>query len=516
MQAPPAISRRILQPSWSSSQNGLPKSAAAAAKSEPSKPIPFPSPAAQPRERALAIAQLLFVGDAVVAFASVCVGFGIRTLQRGDWEEYSYSLLTGEGPAVLWGIGGGLVFPWLMLMQKTYEVANVYRMHFWARNLLKSVLLWPMIMLAFVGLTREFSLAPRLGFFYATAALVICQVIWRLLIYSYLVQPRVREVASSRVIIVGWNKKAAAMRTAMRNNPSLLGEILGCVPAPGGTFAETPPRDVPVLGQFDELPQLVRACEAHSIILADVACPASSIRALVEFCQREYLDFKLVPEYFPALASRLQVKLVGGVPLLGIVNLPLDLTYNRMLKRAVDLIGGCFGFVLSAPLVCLFCWLVWLEERGPVIYRQIRTSQSGRTFYIYKIRSMRINAEASTGAVWCKKDDPRRLRIGTFMRRWNIDELPQFYNVIRGDMSLVGPRPERPELIEQFKDAIANYNVRHAVRAGLTGYAQIHGYRGDTDLCRRIELDLYYLENWSLMLDFYCLVATFFKFKNAH
>jgi lipopolysaccharide/colanic/teichoic acid biosynthesis glycosyltransferase len=143
-------------------------------------------------------------------------------------------------------------------------------------------------------------------------------------------------------------------------------------------------------------------------------------------------------------------------------------------------------------------------------------SRSGRTFHIHKIRSMRMNAEAKSGAVWATRDDPRRLRVGSFMRRWNIDELPQFLNVLTGEMSLVGPRPERPELVERFKDEILNYNARHEVKSGLSGWAQIHGLRGDTDLKKRIEFDLYYLENWSLMLDAYILVATLFKNKNAY
>jgi len=129
---------------------------------------------------------------------------------------------------------------------------------------------------------------------------------------------------------------------------------------------------------------------------------------------------------------------------------------------------------------------------------------------------MRLNAEGASGAVWCKEADPRRLKIGTFMRKTNIDELPQFWNVLKGDMSLVGPRPERPELIARFKNEIPNYNARHEARAGLTGWAQINGLRGDTDLGKRIEADLYYLENWSVPLDIYCIFATFFKRKNAY
>jgi exopolysaccharide biosynthesis polyprenyl glycosylphosphotransferase len=228
------------------------------------------------------------------------------------------------------------------------------------------------------------------------------------------------------------------------------------------------------------------------------------------------IGFQLVPDYFPALNASLQIQTVSGVPLLGVNQLPLDRTLNRALKRTLDIVGALIGIVGSALILPWFCALVFIESPGPIIFRQKRTSRSGRAFHIYKIRSMRLDAESRTGAVWCKKEDPRRLRIGTFMRKWNIDELPQFLNVLTGDMSLVGPRPERPELIERFKEEIPNYNARHEVRAGLTGWAQIHGWRGDTDLRKRIEADLYYMENWSVMLDLYCIAATFFRTKNAH
>jgi exopolysaccharide biosynthesis polyprenyl glycosylphosphotransferase len=224
----------------------------------------------------------------------------------------------------------------------------------------------------------------------------------------------------------------------------------------------------------------------------------------------------MIPAYFPALSSGLQIRILNGIPLLGVTQLPLDKYLNRLAKRLVDIIGALFGLFLSIPIVGLFGLLVFIESPGPIFFRQLRMSRSGRTFRIYKIRSMRPDAEARSGAVWAKRDDPRRLKIGAFMRRWNVDELPQFLNVLTGEMSLVGPRPERPELVERFKDTILNYNARHEVKSGLSGWAQIHGFRGDTDLKKRIEYDLYYLENWSLFLDAYILIGTVFKYKNAY
>jgi exopolysaccharide biosynthesis polyprenyl glycosylphosphotransferase len=339
---------------------------------------------------------------------------------------------------------------------------------------------------------------------------------WRLVSFMFLILPQVKETASLRVIMVGWNDRATHLRQAMRRDLAQLQGIIGCVPMPGGRFATPPPPEVAVLGDYSALPQLVVECQANAVILSDVSCSSREIQHLIAFCQREMLNFQLVPAYFPALNSGLQIETMSGVPLLGVRQLPLDRTINRVLKRAMDIAGALVGLGVSAFIIPPFALLVYLESPGPIFYSQRRTSRSGRTFNIYKIRSMRLDAETKSGAVWCQKEDSRRLKIGTFMRKTNIDELPQFWNVLGGDMSLVGPRPERPELIEKFKDTIPNYNARHEVRTAITGWAQIHGLRGDTDLTKRIEADLYYLENWSLLLDLYCLGATFFKVKNAH
>jgi len=178
-------------------------------------------------------------------------------------------------------------------------------------------------------------------------------------------------------------------------------------------------------------------------------------------------------------------------------------------------LGALVGLVLFAPVITVFCLAVWMESRGPVFYRQRRIGLNGRPFEIYKIRSMRLDAEAAGSPGWTVKDDPRRLKIGSFMREWNIDELPQFFNVLCGEMSLVGPRPERPELIENFKEEIPHYNVRHNIKPGVTGWAQVNGLRGDTCLRERVKFDLDYIENWNFFLDLQIMVMTFFSRKGA-
>jgi exopolysaccharide biosynthesis polyprenyl glycosylphosphotransferase len=420
-------------------------------------------------------------------------------------------------PAVYaWSAGGTVVYLWLLMLMRCYEVKNLYRMNHALKSLIKAAALWVIGLWACVGLFAIQGFSPRIGAFYCAMSLVAGLGFWRLVAFTYIVSPKVKRAASARTIVIGWTTQAEHLRESIRTDIGQLAEIIGCVPMPGGRFAEQPPADVAVLGDYSALPEIVKECNATSIILADVSCSSAEIQYLISFCQRELLTFQLVPQYFPTLYSGLQVQTVSGVPLLGVHHLPLERTFNRFVKRTIDIVGALIGLSVSALIVPFFALIVYIESPGPVIFRQRRTSRSGRDFYIYKIRSMKLNAESGTGAVWCKQEDPRRLKIGSFMRKTNVDELPQFWNVLKGDMSLVGPRPERPELIEKFKYEIPNYNVRHEARAGLTGWAQINGLRGDTDLTKRIEADIYYLENWSPLLDIYCIFATVFKTKNAY
>jgi exopolysaccharide biosynthesis polyprenyl glycosylphosphotransferase len=202
---------------------------------------------------------------------------------------------------------------------------------------------------------------------------------------------------------------------------------------------------------------------------------------------------------------------IHGLPVLGIGKMPLHHAFNNAGKRTLDIVGSMLGIIAFAPLMAVFAALVYLESPGRVLYRQRRIGLNGRPFFIYKIRSMKLNAEAQGTVGWTVKDDPRRLKIGEFMRAWNIDELPQFWNVLRGEMSLVGPRPERPELIEDFKEEIPHYNVRHNIKPGVTGWAQVNGLRGDTCLRERVKFDLDYIENWNFAFDLQIMLMTLYK-----
>jgi exopolysaccharide biosynthesis polyprenyl glycosylphosphotransferase len=250
-------------------------------------------------------------------------------------------------------------------------------------------------------------------------------------------------------------------------------------------------------------------------MLADTSSAQDEIVGLANLCEKMMAQFKVIPSYFQILVSGLHLETVSGIPILGVASLPLDQTLNIVLKRAVDIIGSVVGLLLSVPLIAIFSAIVYAESPGPILYRQRRLGRNGREFFIYKIRSMKLDAEVAGKVGLTTKNDPRRLRIGGFMRKYNIDEVPQFWNVLRGEMSLVGPRPERPELIRSFKEEIPHYNARHNVKPGITGWAQVRGFRGDTDMGERIKCDLWYLENWSLLLDFHIMFLTFIKRDNA-
>jgi exopolysaccharide biosynthesis polyprenyl glycosylphosphotransferase len=237
---------------------------------------------------------------------------------------------------------------------------------------------------------------------------------------------------------------------------------------------------------------------------------------MTALCQNHFVHFRLVPDLFRILTSGLEVTNIGSTPVLGIRKWPLDYFWRRLSKRVFDLIGASFGLLISSPVILIAGIATKITSPGPVFFRQKRLGENGLEFALIKIRSMRHDPDAESRPGWTRENDPRRTRLGAFLREWNIDELPQFWNVLVGQMSLVGPRPEQPFYVEKFKDEFDRYMRRHTYKPGITGYAQIQGLRGDTSIEERLKADLYYLENWSLSFDFKILLKTLFSRKNAY
>jgi exopolysaccharide biosynthesis polyprenyl glycosylphosphotransferase len=396
---------------------------------------------------------------------------------------------------------------------KVYEPNALLRYRFVAVKALKASIFWAT---GFLGFALIFKFQPpisRLFVGICTITAPITLLAWRRLFHSFLLRSSAAADLQQRVVIVGWNDEAQHLADTFACDPTAAYRVVGCVAPAQGRFQKDP--SVPMLGQVQDLQDLFHEHEIDIAILSDVDGLKGEIVGLANLCEKEMVQFKIVPSYFQILVSGLHLETVSGIPVLGVSQLPLDRQVNVLIKRTMDLAGAVVGLLLSVPLVAIFGFLVYRESPGPIFYRQRRLGRNGVPFNIIKIRSMRLDAEAGGRVGWSTKVDPRRLRVGAMMRKYNIDELPQFWNVLKGEMSLVGPRPERPELIADFKEDIPHYNARHNVKPGITGWAQVKGFRGDTDLTERIRCDLFYLENWNFFLDLQILAMTVTSNKNA-
>jgi Undecaprenyl-phosphate glucose phosphotransferase len=268
--------------------------------------------------------------------------------------------------------------------------------------------------------------------------------------------------------------------------------------------------DLDILGTFDDLPGLIEKYNIGQVFIALPLSRYDDARRVFDVLSQSVVDVRLVADVPNLSGLTLTTTNLDGLPVLGLRESP-HFGLNLVVKRAMDIVLSLVALMVLSPLLALIALLVKLTSPGPVFYRQERCGLNGEAFQMLKFRSMAVNAEQQTGAVWARKDDPRRTRLGTFLRQTSLDELPQLFNVLRGDMSLVGPRPERPVFIQQFRKTIPSYNARHCVKAGITGWAQVHGWRGNTSLRKRVQYDLYYITHWTPWLDLHIMWMTLIR-----
>ncbi len=453
-----------------------------------------------------------FVGDAMVVVGALLGAFWLR------FHTPMRSLGRTDAMMTLGAYRGHIVFLSITLLLvlayfDLYATGRPQRLRKVNAMILTGTLVW---FLANFGLSFELNTMPivsrifLLNSFFCAALGLLC---WRWFFDQLLGISAVASLLQRRILFVGWSEQAMKMVNHIGKDAKHPYQVIGCVPSVHGNFDRHLPKSVRRLGEYEDLREIVVDQAIDIVIVSDLNTTQGSLEDLVTLCEKEIVHLQIIPSCFQALASGLHLETTSGVPVLGISRLPLDSLVNQILKRTFDVVGALFGMLLSAPLMAIFALLVYLESPGPVFYRQKRSGLGGRPFYILKIRSMRLDAEQERIG-WSRDDDPRRLRIGVFMRRWNIDEVPQFLNVLLGDMSLVGPRPERPEFIVDFRERIPHYNARHGVKPGITGWAQVNGLRGDTDLTERIKCDLFYMERWTFLLDVQIVLMTFFKKGN--
>lgn len=360
----------------------------------------------------------------------------------------------------------------------------------------------------------DFSRSTYIMFYVINIVLQWCA---RMLIFAILRNMREKGLNQKQMICVGYSRAAEEYIDRVLANPQWGYVIRGILDdnVPAGTEY----KGIKILGRIANLNIILPENRLDEIAITLGLSEYYRLEEIVALCEKSGVHTKFIPDYNKIIPTKPYTEDILGLPVINIRYVPLNNTFNALVKRAMDIAGSIVGIIVTSPLMLLMCVIIKLTSPGSLIYKQERVGLHNQTFWMYKFRSMEVQPESEEKKAWTVKNDPRVTPIGKFMRHTSIDELPQLFNILKGNMSLVGPRPERPFFVEKFREEIPRYMVKHQVRPGLTGWAQVNGYRGDTSIRKRIEYDLYYIENWSIGLDIKIIFLTFFKGfinKNAY
>jgi exopolysaccharide biosynthesis polyprenyl glycosylphosphotransferase len=463
------------------------------------------------RLRKVILPSFLVMGDALVAFGGLSLGYWLRYatpigsigLDVPDANYRAYLPLLLLGTAFLIAAYAQLNLYEERLLLRKFQALNL---------IIKGTTFW---FIAYLGLSLVLKFQPPISRWFVVLSYLIVlglMFVWRSAAYRFFTRPARVSRLRQRVAILGWNDEARSLVTDLTAQTAHPLAFVGVITLP----EEPAPADMPALGATDGLQDILRRNQIDVLIAARTDLPREQLHLIVEACEKSFVEWKIIPSSFQILVSGLRLQTIGRLPVLGVEELAINRLFNRALKRALDTIGALIGLMLSIPAVAVIALLIKRESpNGPVFFSQTRMGAGGRHFTLWKLRSMTPDAHATDHLnVSTPTGDSRLLRIGGFLRRWNLDELPQFWNVLIGDMSLVGPRPERPHHVEHLAGEIPHYLPRHLVKPGMTGWAQINGLRGGNHLARRIQHDIYYIENWSVWLDLQIVGLTLLRWKN--
>jgi Undecaprenyl-phosphate glucose phosphotransferase len=410
-----------------------------------------------------------------------------------------------------------LLWPVVLHFHGLYQVRRARSRVDEALTILVAVLLATVLLSGMMAWVRQPGLARPDGSFelftysrsfialFAALDLVLL-IAGRVALRQALQNTRVRGLNAQRILVVGAGALGKEVTKKILDHRELGFEVIGFLDDDPGKIGREI-LGVPVLGSLDTIDELLDRQRIDQVFLALPIEAHKKTMHLLQSVGRECVEVKLVPDILQYVTLRAAFEDLDGTPVINLTQVPLQ-GWSSLVKRAMDVGVATTALTGLLPFLPFAALGIWLEDRGPIFYRQERMGLDGKPFMILKFRSMRVNAEESTGPVWAVKDDPRRTVIGGFMRRWSLDELPQIWNVLKGEMSIVGPRPERPAFVREFKGQLPQYMFRHRVKAGITGWAQVHGWRGNTSIMKRLQYDLYYIENWSLKLDLKILWMT--------
>lgn len=398
-----------------------------------------------------------------------------------------------------------------------YDPKRTTRIKYECLNLLKANITGMGVLIISIFLIiREFNYSRWvLGLFFFTN--VFLTTTFRILLRKALRFVRARGYNQKHILLIGYSQACKDFIERIEGNPQWGYSIFGILD--DNQPLETKYKNVRVIGKLGDLESTLLNNKLVEVAITLSLDDYDKLENIVELCEKQGVHTQFVPDYAKLIPGRAYTEDLYGLPLINIRYVPLSNGGNAALKRLADIVVSIIGIILTSPIMLMAAILVKLTSKGPVIFKQERIGLHNQSFNMYKFRSMRMQTKEEEKKGWTTKDDPRVTKVGAFLRKTSLDELPQLFNILKGDMSLVGPRPERPQFVEKFKEEIPRYMIKHQVRPGLTGWAQVNGLRGDTSIEERIKCDIYYIENWSVGFDIRIVFLTFFTGfinKNAY
>ncbi|MCI9034215.1 MAG: undecaprenyl-phosphate glucose phosphotransferase [Lachnospiraceae bacterium] len=459
--------------------------------------------------------RLLVLLDAVVVAASYWLAWflwlsgSVKEMEPGTGilpTEFYFTALIAIIPGYLILYNTFDLYSSKRTAKTTYEIFNIMKAN--------TIGLIAIMVVLFAVNIPDFS-RGMVGVFYGIN--IVADSMMRKYVRSILRFIRKKGYNIKHILLVGYSRAAEEYINKVTSNPEWGYVVCGILD--DRVPVDAVYKGVKVIGDIDSLQAILPENQLDEIGITLALADYDRLEYIVNICEKSGVHTKFIPDYNSVIPSHPYLEDFGGLAVVNIRRVPLANTANMLIKRFVDIFGAVVAIVLFSPIMLIAVIGVKTTSKGPLIFKQERVGLHNRPFQMYKFRSMEVQESEDEKKGWTRKNDPRVTKIGRILRKTSIDELPQFFNVLKGDMSLIGPRPERPLFVEKFKEEIPRYMIKHQVRPGITGWAQVNGYRGDTSIRKRIEYDLYYIENWSMALDFRILFLTFFKGfinKNAY
>ena len=451
--------------------------------------------------------------DAFVIVFSYIVAWHLR-FKSGIFELDTWFLSLEEYARILLIVVPGYLILYYIFQLYTAKRVQGRRVEAW--HVIQANVLGLMAVILVLYLTKQSDFSRTMIFLFFCVN-VFSEIIVRNIIREGLMNMRKNGYNQKHVLLIGYSRAAEQYIDRVKANPEWGYEVRGILA--DNVIRRTEYKGIKVLGRTENLTIVLPENKLDEIVITLGLSEYYKLEHIVGMCEKSGVHTKFIPDYNNIIPTRPYTEDLLGLPVVNIRRVPLNNALNAFIKRVVDVLGALFALVIFSPIMILTIIMIKITSPGPIIFKQERIGLQNKPFSMYKFRSMVVQDNEKEKKGWTTKNDPRVTSVGKFIRKTSIDELPQLINVLKGNMSLIGPRPERPQFVEKFREEIPRYMVKHQVRPGLTGWAQVNGYRGDTSIQKRIEYDLYYIENWTLGFDFKILFLTFFKGfinKNAY